>query len=201
MTDFADLLARRRMCRNFRTDPLTEDVVQRILGAATRAPAAGNSDGVDLLVLQGPEETARYWDITLPGERRAAFGRPGLLRAPLLVIPLSDRSAYLDRYRDVDKAATGLGAGPEAWPVPYWTVDAAFAAMLLQLAAIDEGLGVLFFGLFDHGPAVMRAFGVPEGRQPVGALAIGRPDDDDEPGRSAARPRRDLEAVVHRGRW
>jgi nitroreductase len=201
MADLSDLLARRRMCRSFRAEPLSQDRMDRVLAAATRAPSAGNSDGLDLLVLSGPDETSRYWDVTLPAERRAGFRWPGLLRAPLLVIPIADPTAYVDRYREPDKAGTGLGAGPAAWSVPYWTVDASFAAMLIQLAALDEGLGVLFFGLFDHAPALMAALGVPEGRQPIGALAIGVPDGADAPGRSARRPRRDLDAIVHRGRW
>lgn len=201
MTEFSELLARRRMCRSFRADPLAPDVVERVLAAAGRAPAAGNSDGLDLLVLEGGAQTSRYWDITLPDERRSGFRWPGLLRAPLLVIPCADPGAYLDRYAEPDKVAGGLGGDATAWSVPYWTVDAAFAAMLMQIAALDEGLGVLFFGLFDHAGAVMEAFGVPPTRQPVGTLAIGVPDELDEPGRSATRPRRALDAIVHRGRW
>jgi nitroreductase len=189
------------MCRSFRADPLAPDVVERVLAAAGRAPAAGNSDGLDLLVLEGGAQTSRYWDITLPDERRSGFRWPGLLRAPLLVIPCADPGAYLDRYAEPDKVASGLGGEATAWSVPYWTVDAAFAAMLMQIAALDEGLGVLFFGLFDHAGAVMEAFGVPPTRQPVGTLAIGVPDELDEPGRSASRPRRALDAIVHRGRW
>ena len=73
MTEFGDLLARRRMCRSFRPDPLSPDVVERVLSAATRAPAAGNSDGLDLLVLEGPAQTSRYWDVTLPEDRRTEF--------------------------------------------------------------------------------------------------------------------------------
>ena len=198
---FGDLLARRQMCRSFGPDPLAPEVVDRVLAAATRAPAAGNSDGLDLLVLEGPEQTGRYWDVALPAECREGFRWPGLLRAPLLVIPVAHAGAYVDRYAESDKAASGLGEGIEAWSVPYWTVDAAFASMLMQLAAIDEGLGVLFFGLFDHAEAVMAALGVPEDRQPIGVLAVGWPEGGAEPGRSATRPRRDLDAIVHRGHW
>ena len=46
-----------------------------------RAPAAGNSDGTDLVVLEGPEQTRRYWDITLPaGSARERFGWPAAAR-------------------------------------------------------------------------------------------------------------------------
>ena len=123
----------------------------------------------------------------------------------LCSIPLSQAAAQWPNHPQIAfglaLSETALGRGEAAWAVPYWTVDAAFAAMLMQLAAIEEGLGVLFFGLFDHSAAVMDTFAVPADRQPVGALAIGVPDGEDDPGRSATRPRRPLDAIVHRGHW
>jgi nitroreductase len=203
--DFEEVVRRRRMVRAFRADPIPSDVVDRVLGAARRAPAAGNSDGADLVVLEGPEQTRRYWDITLPdAASRDRFGHPGLLDAPVLAIVLADPDAYLRRYSEQDKAATGLGESIERWPVPYWTVDASFAAMLVLLAATNEGLGALFFGIFQHEAELRDALGVPEGRQAIGTLALGWPDaeaDAARPGRSAARPRRPLDQVVHRGHW
>ena len=42
------------------------------------------------------------------------------------------------RYAEEDKARTGLGAGADAWAVPYWWVDGGMAAMTLLLAAEVE---------------------------------------------------------------
>ena len=64
--DLTEVLRRRHMVRAFRPDPIPSDLLDRVLGAARRAPSAGNSDGTDLIVLEGSEETERYWDITLP---------------------------------------------------------------------------------------------------------------------------------------
>lgn len=196
--DYAELLRRRRMVRAFEPRPVDPEVLDRVLGAAGRAPSAGNAQGWHLVVLEGAD-TARFWDITLPPPRRSAFRWQQLLDAPVIVLPLADRQAYLDRYAEADKRSTGL-ADPEAWPVPYWTVDTAFAAMLLQLAAIDEGLGVLFFGVFTKVDELLRSLDVPEGLQLIGAIALGHPAPD-EAGRSADRARRPLEEVVHRGGW
>lgn len=198
--EFSEALRRRRMSRDFATTPLSTDVVERILAAAFRAPSAGNVSATELLVLEGPVETARYWDVTLPVARRSTFAWPGLLRAPLVVLVLVEAEAYVRRYGEDDKAATGLGAGPEVWSVPYWFVDGAFSAMCLQLAAIAEGLGCLFFGVFDHEAAVLDALGVPAGWRAVGTVVIGHPLPD-APGRSAGRPRRSVAERVHRGRW
>ena len=198
--DFDHVVRRRRMVRNFEPRPLDGDVLERILAVARRGPAAGNAQGLDLLVLEGPDQTSRYWDVTLPPDRRGTFRWPGLLRAPVLIVPCVRPGAYVDRYGEPDKAATGLGRQADDWGVPYWHVDAGMAAMLVLLAAVDEGLGALFFGIFQNEPAVRAAFGIPDDRQPIGTIAIGHPAPD-EPGRSAARPRREAHEVIHRGHW
>ncbi len=79
-------------------------------------------------------------------------------------------------------------------------MDGGAAVENLLLAAVDEGLGALLFGLFDHEAIVLDAFGVPEGRRALGTIALGHPVPD-EPGRSSSRPRRTQDDVVHRGCW
>ena len=126
---FADVVANRRMVRAFETSPVPSDVLDRILDLARRVPAAGNTQGLDLVVLEG-EQTQRYWDASLPTDRRAAFPWPRLLDAPVLIIPVSWPAAYVERYGEHDKARTGLGESEESWSVPYWYVDTAFSAMV-----------------------------------------------------------------------
>ncbi len=199
--DLPEALRRRRMVRSFTGDPVDADVLRALLDAARRAPTAGNAQGVAFLVLVGPEETARYWEVTLPaGPGRSAFRWPGLLAAPVLVLVVGSPDAYAARYAEPDKAATGLGAA-DAWPVPYWFVDGGMAVMALLLGAVDAGLGASFFGLFEHERAVLDTFGVPGRWRGVGTVALGHPGGEDEPGRSAGRGRKPLDEVVHRGRW
>jgi len=75
-----EALRHRRMVRSYQDTPVADAVLDRVLGAARRAPSAGNTQGLDLVVLRGAE-TAQYWDVTLPAPRRASFRWPGLLRA------------------------------------------------------------------------------------------------------------------------
>lgn len=200
--DFADVVRRRRMVRAFDPRPVPADVLDRVLDLARRVPAAGNTQGLDLVVLEGPEQTARYWDATLPGHRRSGFPWPRLLDAPVLVVPVGHPDAYVQRYAEPDKAHSGLGAGEDAWPVPYWYVDTSFAAMVALLAAVDGGLGACFFGQFEHEAAVKAALGIPADRAPVGTIALGyAAAEGDRPSSSASRPRRNLDEVVHRGGW
>jgi nitroreductase len=197
--ELSEVLRRRRMVRAYRDEPVADDVLDRVLDAARRAPSAGNSQGLDLVVMVGPE-TARYWDVALPaGPARDRFRWQGLREAPVLVLPVVAPGSYAARYAETDKAATGLGS-EDAWPVPYWFVDGGMAVEAMLLAAVDEGLGALFFGLFDRERAVLDELAVPGDRRGLGVVALGHPAPD-EPGASARRPRRPVADVVHRGGW
>lgn len=200
MADFSDLARGRRMTRAFTDATVPGDVVDRLLTLARHGPSAGNTAAMEFLVLEGGAQTARYWDVTLPESRRASFPWPELLNAPVLIVPWLDPAAYVSRYSESDKAHTGLGAGSDAWAVPYWFVDGGAAAMLLLLGAEAEGLGALLFGLFDDEAAVREEFAVPSDRRALGAIAIGHPAPH-RPSKSAGRERPTLEAMVHRGAW
>ena len=198
--EFEQAVRRRRMVRSFTSEPVEPETVNDICDLARRAPTAGNTAAMEFLVLEG-SDTAAYWDVTLPAERRDGFAWPGLLNAPVLVVMWADLGGYLRRYREPDKDHTGLGASATAWPVPYWFVDGGAAVMTLLLAAQDRGLGAAFFGMFDHERAVRKRFGVPPDRRGVGTVAIGHPAGDDRPSSSARRGRPPLDEVLHRSRW
>jgi nitroreductase len=184
--------------------PVTPEVLDELVDLASRAPSAGKAQGWHLVLLEG-DDTVRFWDVTLPPERRDGFGWPGLLDAPVIALPLADPDAYVRRYAEPDKAATGLGRSPDAWPVPYWTVDTGFAVMTLLLAAEDRGLGALFFGVFQGEAELRSALGLPEHLELLGAIALGwpavDPDRPEPPGRSAGRRRRPPAEIIHRGGW
>lgn len=190
------------MVRSFDTAPISEDVLHRLVDAASRAPSAGKTQGWHLVVLEGAE-TATFWDRSLPPERRAGFAWPGLLTAPVIALPFADPEAYLERYSEPDKATTGWGAGTDVWSAPYWTIDTAMAVMTLLLAAEDEGLGALFFAVSRGESQIRAALGVPDRLELLGAIALGHPADDAavRAGRSATRRRRSVAEIVHRGRW
>jgi len=194
---FQETVRRRRMVRSFQAKAVPAEVLERILDNARRGPSAGFTQGFDLLVLDAPEQTTRFWEAVSPDRAFARAGWPGVYRAPVLVVPLAHKQAYLDRYAEPDK---GWSDRDEArWPVPYWYVDTSFAALLILLTAVDAGLAALLFGIRD--PAALRAaFGVPAEYEPIGAIAIGYAAPD-RPSRSLQRGRRAPEAMIHRGRW
>ncbi|MGA9279646.1 nitroreductase family protein [Ilumatobacter sp.] len=202
LTEFREVVRNRRMTRAFTADPIDPAVIDDLVDLASRAPSAGKTQGWHALVLEGADQVSRYWDIALPAEQRSTFRWTHLLDAPVLMLVFADPTAYVERYSEPDKARTGLGAGVEAWPTPYWTVDASMSAMTVLLAAEDRGLGALFFGVFQREDAVRAELDVPDHLQVIGMIALGHPRvDGDEPGRSAPRRRRSADQIIHRGRW
>jgi len=192
------------MVRAFTDEPLDPVVAGRLLAAANRAPSAGFSQGYALLVLDEPAGLREFWAVLNgPGEEDAgaAARLAAVARAPLVVVPLSCKEIYLDRYARDDKGWTDRDEA--RWPVPYWDIDTGFMALLLLLAAVDEGLGALFFGIEPALiPAFRDEFGVPGRYTPIGAVAVGHPDTAADPGGSSRVIRRvTLDDLVHRGRW
>jgi nitroreductase len=202
--DFTDAVRARRMVRSFSGRRLDRALIDRILDSALRAPSAGNTGGFDLVVLEGPVQTALFWEATTTASWRDSSRRwPGLVRAPVALVLFAHPDAYRARYAEPDKAggvAPGTGSVDD-WPVPYWFVDTGFAALLLLLAAVDAGLGACFLGNFRGERALATALGVPGDRRYLGAVLIGEPGGDDPPSPSLARGRRAAEEAVHFGRW
>lgn len=188
------------MTRSFLSTPVPIDIVTRCVDLASRAPSAGKTQGWHLLSLSGADVMS-YWDIALPEPQRSSFSFPQLLQAPLLLLPLADRHAYLQRYSEPDKGHTSLGQSLDAWPAPYWTIDASFATMTLLLALEDNGLSALFFAHVQE-EKLRQQFGIPADVQMLGVIAVGYRDaNETRPGRSTSRPRHTPNQIIHSGHW
>jgi nitroreductase len=199
--ELREVLRRRRMVRRFDPGrPVGRAALDAVLYAAQRAPSAGFSQGWDFVVLTAEDEREAFWAAVAGG----SSGEPdawlrGVSAAPVLVLCLSDPDAYLDRYAEPDKGWTDRD--PARWPVPYWDVDTGMAAMAMLLAAVDEGLGALFFGVPPTAhERVRQAHGIPGNRRLVGVVAIGH-ERSRVGGSSRTRARRPPAEVVHWGRF
>ncbi|MEP7090815.1 MAG: nitroreductase family protein, partial [Nocardioidaceae bacterium] len=148
-----------------------------------------------------PADVDRFWASTTPDpDTPPSRWLRGMRTAPVVIVPLSSKAAYLVRYAEPDKAGPG---GEHRWPVPYWHVDTGMASLLILQTAVDEGLGACFFGIPRDRVALLRAqFGIPEAQVPVGAITVGhRAPDPGAVGSPSRRARRPTQEVVHRGRW
>ena len=193
-------LSKRRSCRSFIDREPPEGLVLDLIDKARRTPTAGNSQGVEFLLLDEKSLIDDFWGVSFSEKDRSGFSFPGLFKAPALIIPFGVPSLYTDRYKENDKSYTTLGGDKKDWKVPYWLTDAAFATMALQLLAIEVELETCFIGLFDREERIKEHFSIPESYEALGVLIMGYPDTQKVTlGRSQKRKRRPLNEVVHRG--
>src|SRR6266508_3026482 len=202
--DFRDVLRQRRAVRTYDPRPVPRDVLERITNAAVvRAPSAGFSQGLRLVVVTDPA-TRKEIAVAASEDELAAQGRPRWKAdAPVHVVVLVREADYHERYQKRDKLQITGGTEIE-WPAPYWYVDAGAAAMALMFAAIDEGLATAIFGVRDV-PALKRSLGVPDDVYFVAVVTLGYPADYDtfpERAKTAFKQRRKPRSeVVHWERW
>ncbi|MGH8961465.1 MAG: nitroreductase family protein [Jatrophihabitantaceae bacterium] len=194
--ELIDAVRQRRMVRSYDAErPVPRQTVDELLRLAIRAPSAGHTQGWHFLVLDDITSRSSFWAATSDGESDPWLSR--MQTAPVLIVCLSDKRAYLDRYAEPDKGWTDRDEA--RWPVPYWHIDTGMAAMILLLAAQDAGLAACFFGVPGaQWPALREAFAVPERLEPVGVVSLGHPAPDLR-SPSLRRGRRGLDQVVSYG--
>jgi nitroreductase len=193
--ELRDAIRQRRMVRNY--DPLrpvARTTIDDLLALAIRAPSAGFSQGWRFLVLDEPAAVSRFWQATAEPTAEPDSWLLGLQNAPALVLALSDKEIYLDRYAEPDKG--WVDRSEARWSVPYWHIDTGMAALLILLGAVDSGLGSCLFGIPpERWPAVCAAFTVPRQLSPVAVLSLGYPAPDQR-SPSLRRGRRPITEVV-----
>lgn len=196
--EFTDVVLKRRIVRNFTTEPVDPEVIARVMDLTRHAPSAGFTQGQSFVVVTDPakrKEIAR-----LCGEEEYYTGQgfgPWISKAPVMVIACVSETAYHKRYQEPDKVQPD---GSEIdWPVPYWYMDIGCAVMILLLAVVNEGLAAGFTGTHDWEP-VREVLGIPDDVLPVGVIPIGHKAPD-VPSPSLKRGRKPQEDYVHYEKW
>ncbi|MDQ7857688.1 MAG: nitroreductase family protein [Armatimonadota bacterium] len=173
--EFSTVLRRRRMVRAFSDRPVDDAVLRRLLRAAQRAPSAGHTQPLELVVVRDP---AVRRELSLASWSRGARPEAGALT----VVFCGDLAREAERY-----GARGAGK--------YLYMDVGYAALLFMLSAVDAGLACAFIGDF-HEEHVQAALGLPPRIVPVGMVIVGHGDEAPRP-----RPWRPVREIVHYERY
>lgn len=156
--EWKDLLARRRSIRKFIDRRVPQASVERLLNAALAAPSSHNSRSTRLLVVDDPAIVARM-------ARMRDSGSEFMAHAPLAIVVLGDKSK-----------------------TDLWEVNAAIAATMIQLTAVDEGLASCWVQVAGRPRVKAQPDGeravdylrtllpIPEGCEPLCVIALGYSD-------------------------
>jgi nicotinate-nucleotide--dimethylbenzimidazole phosphoribosyltransferase len=197
------VIAERRDIRRFRPDPVPEDVLQRVLGAAHRAPSVGLMQPWRMIVVADQERRSAV-RLLAQRERLRQADRfderarhfldqkiEGIVEAPLGVVVCCD-------HGDPEAEILGRGTIPETD-----VYSTACAIQNLWLAARAEGLGIGWVSFYR--PQDLRdLLGIPARVDPMAYLCLGWPDERPvRPGLEAAgwSERMPLADVVMRETW
>ena len=180
--ELAELFAWRRDVRHFRTDPVPEAVIDRLLDLACLAPSVGNAQPWRFVEVASPERRAAIIANYEAANAEALGGYRGeraALYASLKLSGLKEAPVHLAVFSD-ETTGQGLGLGRRTMPetLRYSTVTAIHT---LWLAARARGLGLGSVSILDPA-AAQRSLDVPENWTLVAYLCIGWPvEDNSEP--------------------
>ncbi len=172
---FASVVQRRAMIRAYTSDPVPEDVIQRLLEYAVRAPSAGNLQPWEFIVVQDREVRAQL--------ATAAFEQTSVATAPVIIATCADIQRMGKKY-----GARGSF---------YSLVDTSFASLLILLGVVEQGLGACFVGAYNP-VEVTKILGLPEHIRPVGLITIGYPAERPSKPHNKKIP---LQKLVHTDKW
>ena len=167
-----DAIRARRNVRNYRSEQVPEDALNRIAEAGWRAPSASNRQHWDFIIVTDPaqlSELATVW--------RGAGHIAHAPAAIALVVPepSDERTRVLDQY------------------------DLGQATLAMAVTAADLGIGTGHSSVGDQEKA-RAILAVPDGYLVSYLLGVGYPAD--RPLKPIAKPdRRPLHEVIHHGRW
>jgi FMN reductase (NADPH) len=167
-----DCLMNHRSIRKFKPDQISEETIETILRAGTRAATAGGIQPYAFIVIDDPDLLKKI----------------SYIPAPLAIVAVVDQYR-VKRYYELNDAPFYNDYTINR-TMSFW--DATIALHNVVIAAESLGLGGVYIGMI-HSQDIGESLGVPEYVVPAGLVALGHPDETPD-----LQPRLPLEAVVHR---
>ncbi|MBN2481096.1 MAG: NADPH-dependent oxidoreductase [Bacteroidales bacterium] len=180
-----DLVLNHRTIRKYKSDPIDEQVLDKILTAGTRASTTGNMQVYSIIVTSGQELKKKLWD--------AHFRQDMVVQAPVILTFCADFNRF-NLWCKLRKAIPGYDNF-----LSFFTaaIDALLAAQNCALAAESFGLGICYLGTTTYNADIIsELLNLPKHVVPVTTLVVGFPDESPE-----LTDRLPLEAVVHREKY
>lgn len=198
--DVLEAIEKRRSIRQFKPDPIPEDVLDRLLRALQLAPSGSNRQPWTFIVVRDRETKQRIaaacrFKNTLD---RRVHVQEWVAQAPLIIVAcghMKESSALLHEEGGpfISNGRTivdQMGAKPDQYTsAAPW--DLALALEHLALAAVAEGLGTCWIGGLDKGE-LKRVLAIPQDLSAQLLMPVGYPASSwPQP-----RPRKSLEEIV-----
>ncbi len=179
--DVIDHMHRHRSIRSYRPDPVSDELLNELLGAGLRASSSGNMQAFSVVVTRDRGLRERLFE--------AHMQQPMVLEAPVLLTFCAD-------FRRMRKWLALSEAPPNfdnLMSFMIGAIDATLASQNVALAAEARGLGICYMGsTLAHCDMVGEVLELPEHVVPVVGFSLGYPAEEPAP-----RDRLPLAGLVH----
>ncbi len=169
-------LRSRRSIRTYKSAPVPREALSRMIEMASYAPSGHNSQPVNWLVLESPEEIK-----TLAG-MVTDWMRLMIKDHPEVAVPMHFAKVVAAWEKGTDRILRGAPNLIVAHALRAFSPAQAactIALTYLELAATSLGLGTCWAGYFNAAanfyPPLMERLALPEGHQTFGAMMVGYP--------------------------
>jgi nitroreductase len=179
-----DAIVSRRSVRSYKTDPIDEAKLSRVLEAVRCAPSAQNRQPYRFIVIRDP---------VVQEQIRSCYQKDWFLqnRPPIIIVACAVlEESWMKQRRSTD----GLRDYGDERFEDYWKVDVAIAMQNLMIAATGEGLGTVWIGGF-HEACLRRILRIPTTMRVVAMTPLGYPKIEPEDARPR-RPKKRLEDLI-----
>lgn len=170
--DLIDAMRGRRSVRRFKSDPLPDPTIGRILECGRLAPSAGNIEPWFFYVVKNRATK----------EQIAEASARWIEQAPVVLVVTAnyeeEQLAFGERGKDL-----------------YMLQDTAAATQNILLAAHGFGIGSCWIGKFDE-QALRRILRLQDGERPVAVIPLGYAAEEDQPP-IPHKPLDDIVKVIH----
>lgn len=182
MKDFYETLFSHRSIRKYKSDPIPEDVLMRILEAGLRASSSGNMQAYSIIVTTKEEIKEKL----LPHH----FNQSMVMEAPALVTFCADFHR-MRMWLEMNDAPENFD---NFMSFLIGMIDASLASQNVALAAQAEGLGICYMGTTLASSAeIAKVLNLPKHVVPVVGFSLGYPDEMPE-----TRDRLPLSGIIHK---
>lgn len=180
-----ETLFNHKSIRQYKSTPVPQEVLTRIIEAGTRASNTGNMQLYSVVVTRDDEKKAQLAPLH--------FNQPMVTQAPVLLTICAD----VDRFNQWCKERNAdAGYNNLLWLMNA-TIDASLFAQNICIEAESHGLGICYLGTaLYNAKEFIKELELPKGVIPVTAIVIGYPDQ-----ASGLTDRLPLEAVVHEEKY
>lgn len=182
-TLFDSVLAKRVSVRSFKNKQIPKDVLEKILTAATQAPASGNMQPWEFIVVDDQVMKAEVVKHTFSGfYSKAANNQQWIKEAGAVIIACANLKRTQARYGEMG----------DVWA----PLDVAAAVENMLLAATALGLAGCWVGGFQA-VGIRKLLHIPDYVQPIGLVPIGYPKEE----KSQQKEKLSVKLVTHRNMY